>query len=101
MDRVTQAVHLDALIGDVDFSALSARFCPFEAMGVVRAEIRHGNALAYCLNPVIGRHLANPRSISGAVIKVRNRADLTAAIEEMRLAVRARHRLLETGNAGR
>lgn len=54
MDRVTQAVHLDALIGDVDFSALSARFdqfCPFEAMGVVRAEIRHGNALAYLLDP--------------------------------------------------
>lgn len=26
-------------------------FCPFEAMGMVRAEIRHGNFLAYILDP--------------------------------------------------
>lgn len=54
MHCVTQTARFDALLGDVDFSALSARFgqfCPFEAMGVVRAEIRHGNALAYLLDP--------------------------------------------------
>jgi hypothetical protein len=44
----------DRLIADPDFRILEtafSAFCPFEAMGIVRAEIRHSNFLAYVLNP--------------------------------------------------
>lgn len=44
----------DRLITDPDFRDLEtafSSFCPFEAMGMVRAEIRHSNFLAYILNP--------------------------------------------------
>lgn len=43
-----------ALISEDDFVLLEQRlneFCPFEAVGMVNAEIRHGNFLAYVLNP--------------------------------------------------
>ncbi|RVQ55869.1 PD-(D/E)XK nuclease family protein [Sinorhizobium meliloti] len=42
------------LLNDPDFSKLEKEFdqyCPFEALGMVRSEIRHGNYLAYLLNP--------------------------------------------------
>lgn len=42
------------LVNDADFQKLESEFstfCPFEAMGVVGAEIRHSNFLAYLLNP--------------------------------------------------
>ncbi len=42
------------LINDDDFLLLEKefdQFCPFEALGMVRSEIRHGNFLAYILNP--------------------------------------------------
>lgn len=44
----------DRLIADPDFRDLEtafSAFCPFEAMGMVSAEIRHSNFLAYILNP--------------------------------------------------
>lgn len=43
------------IVDDGDFAQLEAEFdnfCPFEALGLVRAEIRHGNLLAYLLNPL-------------------------------------------------
>ncbi|MGO6709058.1 PD-(D/E)XK nuclease family protein [Rhizobium johnstonii] len=42
------------LLNDPDFSYLEKEFdqyCPFEALGMVRSEVRHGNYLAYLLNP--------------------------------------------------
>lgn len=45
---------LGDLLGSSDFQSLDATFglfCPFEALGMVRAEIRHGNFLAYIINP--------------------------------------------------
>ncbi|MGX8010093.1 PD-(D/E)XK nuclease family protein [Mesorhizobium sp. ORM8.1] len=42
------------LVEDGDFRVLErefGQFCPFEALGMVRSEIRHGNFLAYLLNP--------------------------------------------------
>lgn len=42
------------VIDDDHFQRLEtefSRFCPFEALGMVRAEIRHGNLLAYLLDP--------------------------------------------------
>lgn len=45
---------LSDLVSDVAFGELESRFvrfCPFEAVGMVRTEIRHSNFLAYILNP--------------------------------------------------
>lgn len=42
------------LIEDANFVELEKEFdqyCPFEALGMIRSEIRHGNYLAYLLNP--------------------------------------------------
>ncbi|ATN36410.1 hypothetical protein ACO34A_21720 [Rhizobium sp. ACO-34A] len=42
------------LLNDCDFAELEKEFdqyCPFEALGMVRSEVRHGNYLAYLLNP--------------------------------------------------
>ncbi|ESY44735.1 hypothetical protein X747_05400 [Mesorhizobium sp. LNJC384A00] len=42
------------LVEDGDFRVLErefGQFCPFEALGMVRSEVRHGNFLAYLLNP--------------------------------------------------
>lgn len=42
------------LVEDDDFRMLERefdRFCPFEALGMVRSEVRHGNFLAYLLDP--------------------------------------------------
>jgi hypothetical protein len=51
--------HFEALLlGDLDFQILEQRlapFCPFESLGMVRSEVRHGNFLATLLNP-FGRH---------------------------------------------
>lgn len=46
--------NLAALVCDAKFQQLEgrfARFCPFEAVGMVSAEIRHCNFLGYMLNP--------------------------------------------------
>ncbi|NEJ21118.1 hypothetical protein GR247_13180 [Rhizobium leguminosarum] len=43
------------VVDDEDFHKLEAEFftfCPFEALGMVRAEVRHGNLLAYLLDPL-------------------------------------------------
>ncbi len=46
---------LEALfVGNADFEEVEASqdvFCPFEAVGMVRQEIRHGHFLAYALDP--------------------------------------------------
>ncbi|MBD8689367.1 PD-(D/E)XK nuclease family protein [Rhizobium sp. CFBP 13717] len=44
----------ELLVNDGDFLRLERefdQFCPFEALGMVRSEVRHGNFLAYILNP--------------------------------------------------
>jgi hypothetical protein len=44
----------DKITESAEFALLSSRFnrfCPFEATGMVRAEIRHGSFLAYMLDP--------------------------------------------------
>jgi hypothetical protein len=46
--------RLNELLCDPGFQRLEGRFgqfCPFEAVGMVRAEIRHSNYLGYILNP--------------------------------------------------
>ena len=46
---------LRTLVGSPEFRSLDdmyQKFCPFEALGMVRTEIRHGNFLGYLLNPV-------------------------------------------------
>lgn len=47
--------NLEALfIANPDFEAIEKSqdvFCPFEAVGMVRQEVRHGHFLAYCLDP--------------------------------------------------
>lgn len=43
------------IVDDRDFIQLESEFdtfCPFEALGMVRSEIRHGNLLAYLLDPL-------------------------------------------------
>ncbi|MFN7398524.1 MAG: PD-(D/E)XK nuclease family protein [Sandaracinobacter sp.] len=53
---MTVEAALEALIvGNRDFAELeraSRRFCPFEAIGMVRQEIRHAHFLSYCLDPL-------------------------------------------------
>ncbi|MFL0694680.1 MAG: PD-(D/E)XK nuclease family protein [Agrobacterium tumefaciens] len=42
------------LVNDDEFRRLENefdQFCPFEALGMVRSEVRHGNFLAYLLDP--------------------------------------------------
>lgn len=54
------------LLNDDDFLQLEKefdQFCPFEALGMVRSEVRHGNFLAYMLNP--GR----PHGFHGEVLR--------------------------------
>jgi len=46
------------------------------------------------LNRVLGRNPANPRAISGVILKMRDGADLAAAFDEIRQVVRQRHGLL-------
>ena len=47
--------NLEALfVANPDFDALEKAqdvFCPFEAIGMIRQEVRHGYFLAYCLDP--------------------------------------------------
>lgn len=49
------AAALEALfVANVDFEVVEKSrevFCPFEAVGMVRQEIKHGHFLAYCLDP--------------------------------------------------
>ncbi|MGQ3210618.1 PD-(D/E)XK nuclease family protein [Shinella sp.] len=52
--KVDAALRFDSMIESKEFTLLSSRFnrfCPFEATGMVRAEIRHGSFLAYMLDP--------------------------------------------------
>ncbi|MGN7956701.1 PD-(D/E)XK nuclease family protein [Agrobacterium tumefaciens] len=47
-------LELEKLLNDSEFQHLDKEFdhfCPFEALGMVRSEVRHGNFLAYMLNP--------------------------------------------------
>ena len=46
------------------------------------------------INRVVGRNRANPRAISGVVIKLRDGVDMPVATEQIRQLVRARHGLL-------
>lgn len=52
---MTTAVALEALVvGNPDFEEVERSrgvFCPFEAIGMVRQEIRHAHFLQYCLDP--------------------------------------------------
>lgn len=53
--EVVRTESLEALIvGNPDFEEIEKSlnvFCPFEAIGMVRQEIRHAHFLAYCLDP--------------------------------------------------
>ncbi|MCC8974676.1 ABC transporter permease [Bradyrhizobium brasilense] len=50
--------------------------------------------ISTAFNRVIGRNPANPRAISGVIIKVRDRANMASAFTEIRQVVRERHGLL-------
>jgi putative ABC transport system permease protein len=50
--------------------------------------------ISTALNRVIGRNPANPRAISGVILKVRDGANMAAAFTEIRQVVRQRHGLL-------
>jgi putative ABC transport system permease protein len=50
--------------------------------------------ISIALNRVIGRNPANPRAISGVIIKVREGADMASAFTDIRQVVRQRHGLL-------
>ena len=50
--------------------------------------------ISTAFNRVIGRNPANPRAISGVIIKVRDGADMASAFAEIRQVVRERHGLL-------
>jgi putative ABC transport system permease protein len=50
--------------------------------------------ISTALNRVIGRNAANPRAISGVIIKVREGANMASAFTEIRQVVRQRHGLL-------
>ncbi len=50
--------------------------------------------ISTAVNRVIGRNPANPRAISGVIIKVRDGADMASAFTEIRQVVRERHGLL-------
>ncbi|MCQ2005265.1 PD-(D/E)XK nuclease family protein [Rhizobium sp. NRK18] len=54
------------LLEDDDFAELEKEFdqyCPFEALGMVRSEVRHGNYLAHLLNP------SRPHGFNAAVLR--------------------------------
>ncbi len=51
---IEEALLEALLIANPDFEAIEKSldvFCPFEAVGMVRQEVRHGHFLAYCLDP--------------------------------------------------
>jgi putative ABC transport system permease protein len=50
--------------------------------------------ISTAFNRVIGRNPANPRAISGVIIKVRDGANMASAFTEIRQVVRERHGLL-------
>jgi putative ABC transport system permease protein len=50
--------------------------------------------ISTAINRVIGRNPANPRAISGVIIKVRDGANMASAFTEIRQVVRERHGLL-------
>ena len=65
----------DLIVNDSSFRRLEEllfRFCPFEAMGAVNAELRHANFLAYLLDPLRPHNFGDGRSF-------RNRTDDLAA----------------------
>ena len=53
--NATLAAHLETLlVANADLELIEESldvFCPFEALGMVRQEIRHAHFLSYCLNP--------------------------------------------------
>jgi hypothetical protein len=56
----------DLIVNDSSFRRLEEllfRFCPFEAMGAVNAELRHANFLAYLLDPL------RPHNFGDAVLR--------------------------------
>ena len=66
-----------ALVGDRRFQQLEGRFgqfCPFEAVGMVRAEIRHSNYLGYILNPF------RPHGFSTSILSAFLRSALSAEV---------------------
>jgi putative ABC transport system permease protein len=50
--------------------------------------------ISTAINRVIGRNPANPRAISGVIIKVRDGANMASAFSDIRQVVRERHGLL-------
>ncbi|MBH5402740.1 ABC transporter permease [Bradyrhizobium sp. CNPSo 4010] len=50
--------------------------------------------ISTALNRVVGRNPANPRAISGVIIKVRDGANMASAFSDIRQVVRERHGLL-------
>lgn len=50
--------------------------------------------ISTALNRVVGRNPANPRAISGVIIKVRDGASMASAFSDIRQVVRERHGLL-------
>lgn len=78
--------RLTAVIGDPDFQHLEGRFgqfCPFEAVGMVRAEIRHSNYLGYILNPF--RPHGFSTSILSAFLRCALSAEVMSTIDESAL----------------
>ncbi|MFI5408067.1 PD-(D/E)XK nuclease family protein [Kaistia sp. UC242_56] len=74
------------VLEDSDFQQLEAEFncfCPFEAMGMVRAEIRHGNLLAYLLDP-FRPHGFETRILRCFLMAVARHATIPAHTEALR-----------------
>lgn len=72
------------LVNDDEFRRLENefdQFCPFEALGMVRSEVRHGNFLAYLLEPgrPHGFHTDVLRAFLLAVSRATSRSSQTAS----------------------
>ena len=81
MESAAEIDSLTALVSDPLLRQLEgqfARFCPFEAVGMVRAEIRHSNYLGYILNPF--RPHGFGTSILWAVLKCALTEDVMSAL---------------------
>lgn len=53
-ERTLEGQLVALVVNDPDFAELCRiedHFCPFEAIGMVRQEVRHAHFLAYCLDP--------------------------------------------------
>ena len=80
--------HIEGLvISDPDFLELERllnRFCPFEATGIVRTEIRHSNFLAYILDP-LRPHGFGERVLRSVLREVAKSADTMQGISALDL----------------